>query len=195
MSLDRIPVVYLLLISTTFRTCGIITLTGKVVSWNSNYFIALCASKVVVLSRHKSVMTCGFRVYLIPTVTSVNSECCHNIIRANVCNSRRKITKSLRFMIWLFFCFDMICSSCHINEMWFMLLVSSGSHCQSVMAACCFFWNVFLRCISMCCYLMWNFFQKKYEKKYCVSERMLYLCGVIQHYYTIKRDRNSLKIA
>jgi hypothetical protein len=81
----------------------------------------------------------------------------------------------LRFMIWLLFCFDMICSSCHINEMWFMLLVSSGSHCQSVMAACCcFFWNVFVRCISMCCYLMRNFFSKKVrEKVLCIGKNVI----------------------
>jgi hypothetical protein len=140
-------------------------------------------------------MTCGFRVYLIPTVTSVNSECCHNIIRANVCNSRRKITKSLRFMIWLLFCFDMICSLCHINEMWFMLLVSSGSHLP-VRHGCMLFFLKRVFCAVYQCVVIWceNFFQKKYEKKYCVSERMLYLCGVIQHYYTIKRDKNSLKI-
>ena len=161
MSLDRIPVVYLLLISTTFRTCGIITLTGKVVSWNSNYFIAFCASKVVVLSRHKSVMTCGFSVYLIPTVTSVNSECCHNIIRANVCNSRRKITKSLRFMIWLLFCFDMICSLCHINEMWFMLLVSSGSHLPVRHGCMLFFLKRVFCAVYQCVVFDAKFFSKK----------------------------------
>jgi hypothetical protein len=119
-------------------------------------------------------MTCGFSVYLIPTVTSVNSECCHNIIRANVCNSRRKITKSLRFMIWLLFCFDMICSLCHINEMWFMLLVSSGSHCQSVMAACCFFWNVcFALYINVLLFDVKFFSKKVREKVLCIGKNVI----------------------
>lgn len=73
MTLNMIPVVYFLILSPTPWTCREITLTHKIVSINSYYFLAFCTAEVVKLSGEKSIMSSGFGLHFIPAFASIGS--------------------------------------------------------------------------------------------------------------------------